>query len=882
MRGFTSIVKYLLSKKAIVNIVTKKEDTPLSLAVWKNHEDTARLLIEAKADCSHQDSFGDNILIDATKNGNLSLCRTLLKSYKDDPVLIKSINHQNKDGNSAFMLACQQRKIECGRLLLEQKADPKLVNRSGVSALFLGASNGAKELCRLLIEESNVDPKARENNGTWAGDFALGVCRSFFPGARKALTREEMDKLIAPPIRDEDFITMVKGGQEIKSDRWFFGGDKKERPLIRACRKGNLEWVETLVKARANPNDVNSEDATPLVAASKRGYTAIVEYLLFQGAVVNVITRTKDTPLSLSVWKNHTDTAMLLIRAKGDCSRVDRYGDNVLIDATRHGNIRLCETILSDGDFASINHQNKDGYSAFMVACHQKKTGCGRLLYERKADPTLLNKHGVSALYLAAQSGAVDLCRLLIEEAKIDPKKREMNGSWAGDVARDDECRSYFPGAKRPLTKEERTQLIAPPIRDEDFIAMIKKGQEIQSDRWRFGENRERPLIRACRKGNLEWVKEIVKAKGDPHELNNKGATPIVAAAMRGYTLIVAYLLSLGVDINRMTKNGDSPLSLACWKNHSDTAIFLIDKKADVTRVDNFGDTVLLDAAKNGASALCQRLLDTNKFKLNHRNREKKSALINAVENKHADTVDVLLKAKANPDGDVLLAMVNDGDEDSKDKSSSYFSPLMIASQNGSEHIIKSLLSARANPDYTTPDGKDMLAIAHPSVQQIFLNLRLKRQSSIQVDTSRNWSSLTSMKEAIDYICQEFKSENMSAVIIRQLNHHCCAEYVGDLFTTAPLTWDTLSVPKRFKAMLQEIVRLARKRANTTKPSSSSSSAAAESKGKGDLMKEEYVREQIRSLQFKSRMVENNNDIDVMMMMMMIMHRMACIHAYIQ
>jgi len=272
---------------------------------------------------------------------------------------------------------------------------------------------------------------------------------------------------------------------------------------------------------------------------------------------------------------------------------------------------------------------------------------------------------------------------------------------------------------------------------------------------------------------------------------------------------------------------------------------------------------VLLDAAKNGASALCQRLLDTNKFKLNHRNREKKSALINAVENKHADTVDVLLKAKANPDGDVLLAMVNDGDEDSKDKSSSYFSPLMIASQNGSEHIIKSLLSARANPDYTTPDGKDMLAIAHPSVQQIFLNLRLKRQSSIQVDTSRNWSSLTSMKEAIDYICQEFKSENMSAVIIRQLNHHCCAEYVGDLFTTAPLTWDTLSVPKRFKAMLQEIVRLARKRANTTKPSSSSSSAAAESKGKGDLMKEEYVREQIRSLQFKSRMAERKTKLEM-------------------
>jgi len=285
------------------------------------------------------------------------------------------------------------------------------------------------------------------------------------------------------------------------------------------------------------------------------------------------------------------------------------------------------------------------------------------------------------------------------------------------------------------------------------------------------------------------------------------------------------------VDVDATNKNGDSALSLACWKNHAQTAMFLIDQKADVERVDSFGDTVLLDAAKNGSAPLVAKLVGTGLLALDHRNREGKTALVNAIMSPQLTrapkanalaTAKILLDAKANP---------NEQYDDAG------HSVLMLAARGGDKDLCEALLAARANPNHQNKMGNDVLSIASPQVRGIFLRMRLKRQNSFEIDEGRSWTSITELKEAIEYICSEQNNISLVEPILKECLQHCCAQYLGDLFQTGPETWETLSIPKRFRRILQEIVRVAREKSK-------------------NFTKDQATKDLVRKLRYENRVAE--------------------------
>mmetsp|Transcript_26739 Transcript_26739/g.64795 ORF Transcript_26739/g.64795 Transcript_26739/m.64795 type:complete len:778 (-) Transcript_26739:324-2657(-) len=616
------------------------------------------------------------------------------------------------------------------------------------------------------------------------------------------LQRRQENEPVAPGMTDDQFLALIQSGKS--ASQFERVNDKGDSSMILACRAGRRDIVHALLKAKANVNKHSDGNSTPLTAAAMRGYKPIVKLLLEEKAEVNTVTNTNDTPLSLAVWKNHGETALILLEAGADCKRVDRFGDTVLIDACKNGNFILVKKLVETGDL-SLNHQNNEGMTPLICCSMNRHTISACFLLDRKADPNIVDSNNTSALMHAASSNDLVLCKKLLE-ARADPSRRNTAGHWAGSLTQNSQIQQLFqnvvPASTIPFFEQQRRDpaaLIAPPFSDEDFIAKVVKGEvDVNDSRWRLGENNERPLIRASRTGNLDHVKILIKAKAKPDEVNAKGSTPLIAAAMRGFTPIVKYLVeTYSAKINRATKNGDTALSLACWKDHPETAIYLIEKGADLKRVDSFGDNILIDASKNGSADLVQKLVDTKAFDLGHVNREGQSCLTYAVGNKHEDTVEILLEAKAN-------ANQTFGDDNT---------PLILASQGGTSGICRALLKAKANPNHTNAAGMDAVAVAHPDVRNMLLSLRLRRRQSFTVDESIPWTTLTRIKKAIDYICSEQKNTDLAPVIIRGLEHDCCAEFVGDLLTIDPETWEALSMPKRFKAMLQEIVRIAREKA---------------------------------------------------------------------
>ena len=98
--------------------------------------------------------------------------------------------------------------------------------------------------------------------------------------------------------------------------------------LHAAAYGGHLEVVELLIAKGASVNDgENFYKMTPLHAAAEEGHADIVGFLLANKAEVEAKERNGYTPLTQAGWREHWDSASLLIKAGAVCQKADLVGD---------------------------------------------------------------------------------------------------------------------------------------------------------------------------------------------------------------------------------------------------------------------------------------------------------------------------------------------------------------------------------------------------------------------------------------------------------------------------------------------------------------------------------------------------------------------------
>lgn len=100
-------------------------------------------------------------------------------------------------------------------------------------------------------------------------------------------------------------------------------------------------------------------------------------------------------------------------------------------------------------------------------------------------------------------------------------------------------------------------------------------------------------LQRACKKGDLEAVKNLISRGADANESDFGGFTCLHEAALAGHTEIVKFLIENGADVNKQAlEAGDSetPLMDAAENKHVETVKVLLANGADpnITNVDGF------------------------------------------------------------------------------------------------------------------------------------------------------------------------------------------------------------------------------------------------------------------------------------------------------
>ena len=262
-------------------------------------------MVQAKTQYMHhfgifQLIINDQIIINRDKNVNFCFEESLLYAIKNidnnDGIEYESmfflflklaidLNYQNKQGNTALMLACEGGHYHVVKLLLLNKdLNINIRNNNGVTALMIASHNGQYQVVELLLSK-DPDINIQDNDG-WAA-LMLASCNGHHQVVELLLSKDPDIN-----IQNNDGVTA----------------------LMLASRNGHHQVVELLL---SNDPDINIQDNngwTTLMLASCYGHHQVVELLLSKNPDINI--KNNDGVTALMLANGHNQVVELLLHYK--------------------------------------------------------------------------------------------------------------------------------------------------------------------------------------------------------------------------------------------------------------------------------------------------------------------------------------------------------------------------------------------------------------------------------------------------------------------------------------------------------------------------------------------------------------------------------------
>uniref|UniRef100_A0A663FLQ4 Uncharacterized protein n=1 Tax=Aquila chrysaetos chrysaetos TaxID=223781 RepID=A0A663FLQ4_AQUCH len=265
--GHLTIMEYLISKGAKIDVKDKKGRTPLHGAAEKGHGDAVKVLLR----CDLSSDIMESALFRAVQENLHGIVAALIDRGTD-------INAYNEMQYTPLLLACETGKAESAEVLIEKGADFSIKTPASDTALHLAVQAGAASIANLLLRKG-----IEINLMNQANETPLHIAALHNKGALAGLLVNAGAKINAVT---KEFVT----------------------PLHIASQRGNTDVAQQLLYHKANVNVKDKESKTPLHFAAERGDKAMVEMLLNANADPNAQDKEKKTPLhthlpaNLCVW----------------------------------------------------------------------------------------------------------------------------------------------------------------------------------------------------------------------------------------------------------------------------------------------------------------------------------------------------------------------------------------------------------------------------------------------------------------------------------------------------------------------------------------------------------------------------------------------------
>jgi ankyrin repeat protein len=548
--GYLRCLQILLEAGADPNL-PGPHGTPLHYAVSEGHIDLCELLLEHGADPNHP-TLDPPILTQIFSNvTDADLRFKLLKLLHQNGARVDEID---ASGMSALLHAALLGDVPCVEYLLDHGADAKLADAKGRTAFDSAVKQAFVEVVRLLLDKGgDVTTTAHQEQSPL-----------FNTVKKPEMVRLLLDREFDPDARSPEGFT----------------------PLMLAAGDNHVATVKVLLDREAtidlelwHSNGGAKSGWTALAFAAERGNSEIVLLLAEAGANVNHRVDDGSTVLHLATG---SDAMRTLMEFRPDVSVPDN-DQNTPLHRIRTGTpLDHVQLLVRAG--ASLDVQNKDGYTPLSIALLYSNDAAASYLIERQANVNLASHLYGAPLHLACRDSTVTMVRQLVQAgADVD---LALPGTLGTPLQAAVLRRGYF---------EEGSQALIQYLIDEAGAAVNRKGGT-------YGT----VLAAATLQASPTLVSFLLEKNALPGLADGMGRVPLHLATLRGLEHF-KLLHSAGADLSARDKTGRSVLHWAAQGGSAELVEYILSllseaEDFDIDERDNDGWTALCWASRGCGS----------------------------------------------------------------------------------------------------------------------------------------------------------------------------------------------------------------------------------------------------------------------------------------
>jgi ankyrin repeat protein len=631
------VVEQLLDRG--VSPDTGPEKIALIEAILVRDLESLKVLLDFGANPDAALTDGRNPLRYACELGREPEARLLLE-YGADP-------NVSSPHYTALPYAIIRKNEKIVHLLLQYGADPDLVMKNGETSMVYGCSHDGLP----SIMQEMIDYGASPNNKDASGHTPLyTACKAGTPDTVKILLAHGADpNLVGPEL---PIIRAVRSSACLEL-LLKAGADPSKRTgiMVLATHVNNVESVKLLLDAGVDPNEKSQNAYSPLTTAIRDNRSEILQLLVFRGADLNA--NGQDMPLFMAC--NKPDFLKTLLENGADLKKCK----GVMEKAVAKNSIE-CVTMLLDAG-VDPNEKSQGVNTPLTTAIRDNRPEILALLLSRGADPNLKGQEMPLAMAVRKPemleqvlAGGADLkkcpgvmevavyfnsidCVKILLDVGVDPNEKKL-GIYTplGTAVRDNHpeiVALLLSKGADPNLKGQELPVILAVSKPAILSQLIEGGADVTQCRG--------ILEAAVYRNNIESVNILLDAGVSIDEQHNKRYTPLVTAIRDNHIPIVAHLIAKGANVNAPGET--LPIIMAARFADTERLKMVLDAGADVDK-----------------------------------QYERRSALMEACDRNHKDSVMLLLERKAD------VNAINERGSTAMD----------IAANKGHDEIVMMLLDA--------------------------------------------------------------------------------------------------------------------------------------------------------------------------------------------